>query len=257
MRIATFNINGMNARQKYLLAFLREVQPDVVGIQELKAPDELVPHDELNAAGYQAIVHGQKSWNGVAVLTRVPATVRQVGLPGQERAGARLLAVEVEGLTFATVYVPNGKDVGHGDFGRKLDWLDSLIGHVADHHRPDQPFVLAGDFNLVPAPIDSWNEERLHGKIFHTDEERSRLARLLGWGLHDVWREQRPAEPGFTWWDYRAGAFHRHQGLRIDLILATAPLAGRVRAATLERKFRKKLDGLIPSDHAPTWIDVD
>jgi len=120
----------------------------------------------------------------------------------------------------------------------------------------DEPYVLCGDFNLVPAAIDSWNEERLKGQIFHTDEERSRFERLLDWGLSDLYREHDPGEPGFSWWDYRGGALHKHQGLRIDLILGTAPVRARLRDAVAERRWRKKVEGLTPSDHAPVWVDL-
>lgn len=256
MRIATWNINGLRARVEYVQHWLRAVAPDVVGFQELKLEDERFPHEAFAELGYRALTHGQKSWNGVAVLTKAPATAVQVGLPGQEDSGARLLAVDVSGITFVTIYCPNGKSVDHEDFPKKLAWFDGLAGFVEDRFRADQPLVLCGDFNVVPAPLDSWNEAKLAGGIFHTDEERARIARLLDWGFVDLWRAQKPDEPGHTWWDYRAGAFHKKQGLRIDLVLGTEPIAERVSEVHLERDWRKKVEGLTPSDHAPVWVDL-
>jgi exodeoxyribonuclease-3 len=257
MRIATYNVNGLNARIDYLQHWLRAVQPDVVGLQELKLEDDKFPTAKLAELGYRACTHGQKSWNGVGVLTRVGCEVRQVGLPGQAEMGSRLLAVDVEGITFVTVYCPNGKDVTHEDFPRKLAWYDDLRSWIVMTFDPAQPLVVCGDFNIVPAAIDSWDEAGHAGHIFHTVEERARFAALLDWGLVDVWRAKKPDDPGHTWWDYRAGAFHKKQGLRIDLILATRPVVERVRDVGFSRDWRKKVEGLTPSDHAPVWADLE
>ena len=257
MRIATWNINGMRARLDYVRHWLEAVSPDVVGFQELKMKDDQFPHEAFGELGYRVLTHGQKGWNGVAILSKEPAEARQVGLPGQEDFGSRLLAAEVGGLTFITVYCPNGKSVTHDDFPAKLAWFDSLRSYLDDTFTPEKPVVLVGDFNVVPAAIDSYNEDKLSGHIFHTDEERKRIASLLDWGLVDLWRAERPDEPGHTWWDYRAGAFHKKMGLRIDLLLATPPVADRVRDVGFDRGWRKKVDGLTPSDHAPVWADLD
>lgn len=257
MRIATWNINGLRARLDFLVHWLRARQPDVVGLQELKLEDDQFPSMVLEAEGYHALFHGQKAWNGVAVLTREPAEVVQAGLPGQEEAGARLLTARVRDIDFTTVYVPNGKSTGHEDFPHKLAWLDSLRSWWDECHAADRPAVLCGDFNLCPAGIDSWNEEKLRGRIFHTDEERERFRRLLETGLQDLFRELYPEEQKFSWWDYRAGAFHRGLGLRIDLILGTAPVLARTRSVEIDRDYRKKKDGLIASDHAPVMADLE
>ena len=257
MRVATWNINGLRARFDFLLHWLRARQPDVVALQELKLEDGEFPHLELEAAGYQAVTYGQRAWNGVAVLARHRPTVVCRGLPGQEALGARLLTVATaDGLHVASVYCPNGKHVGHPDFLRKLAWLDGLAVHLASAHSPDQPLVIGGDFNLCPAPIDSWNEAALAGRIFHTAEERTLFARILAWGLVDVFRDCRPGVQAFSWWDYRAGAFHKGQGLRIDLLLTTRPVLPRVRSVEIDRDYRKKKEGLIPSDHAPVIVDL-
>ena len=257
MRLATWNVNGLRARLEYVLLWLKDRQPDVVGLQELKMTEDKFPHAELEAAGYRAVVHGQKAWNGVAILAREEPEVTQVGLPGQEEMGARLITATVSGVSFTTVYVPNGKSVEHDDFGKKLAWLDALREHFDRTQQPGGPGVICGDFNICPEPIDSWNDDALYGRIFHTDEERARIRDLLDWGFHDVFRERHPDEQLFSWWDYRAGAFPRGQGLRIDFLLTTETVAPCVRSAEIDRDFRKKKEGLTPSDHAPVLIDLD
>ena len=258
MRIATWNVNGLRARIDFVRAWLRERQPDVVGLQELKTTDEQLPREDLEAEGYHVLAHGQKSWNGVAILTREPAELVQVGLPGQEEMGARLIGARVAGgLSFTTVYVPNGKTVEHADYPRKLAWMETLAEHFASKHGPDDDLVLCGDFNVCPTPLDTWNEAKLGGSILHSEPERERLRRLLDWGLRDVFRERHPESAEFSWWDYRFGAFHRGQGLRIDFLLATPRVLERVRRVEIDREWRKKHDGLTPSDHTAVWADLD
>ncbi len=257
MRVATWNVNGFKARLEFVKLWIQQRKPDVVGLQELKLVNEQFPHAEFEALGYHAAVHGQKGWNGVGILTREAVVVRQQGLPGQEALGARLLHVELDGLTFVTVYCPNGKTIEHEDYGRKLAWLDDLAAYVERALPASRSTVLCGDFNLCPAPIDSWNEAALAGRIFHTDAERSRFRRLLAQGFVDVFRACHPDTQAFSWWDYRAGAFHQKQGLRIDLVLATQPVMARVRNVEIDREYRKKKDGLTTSDHAPVIADLE
>jgi exodeoxyribonuclease-3 len=257
MRVATWNVNGLRARLDFVRLWLRERRPDVVGIQELKLSDEQFPREELAADGWQTVVHAQKAWNGVAILSRERATLVRAGLPGRDGDGARLLTARVGGLSFTTAYVPNGKSTAHADFKEKLAWLDALSAYIRETHDPGRPAVLCGDFNICPAGIDSWNEEDLAGGIFHTDEERERVQALLQWGFRDLFREIHPDRAAFSWWDYRAGAFHRGHGLRLDLLFATEALRRRVRAVEIDRDWRKKHDGLTPSDHAPVWADLD
>ncbi|MFK7987362.1 MAG: exodeoxyribonuclease III [Sandaracinaceae bacterium] len=255
MRIATWNINGLRARLDYVGHFLRDVSPDVIGFQELKMEDTKFPHEAFEEMGYRALTHGQKSWNGVAILTKEEASLVQTGLPGQEEMGARLIAADVGGIRFATVYCPNGKTLEHEDFQRKLAWFDDLRGWL-DTQDASAPLVLCGDFNIVPEPLDSWSEEKLGGGIFHTAAERARFQALRDWGFSDLFRHLRPEEAGHSWWDYRAGAFHKRMGLRIDMLLATAPVTERAESAHLLRDWRKKVEGLTPSDHAPVWVDL-
>lgn len=256
MRIATWNINGLRARLDYLKLWLEARQPDLVGIQELKLVDEHFPAGEFEALGYRSAAFGQKSWNGVAILSRQPLEEVERGLGGQEELGARVLSARSGGLRFTTVYVPNGKSVEHDDFPRKLAWLDALAAHWKSARRADEPAVLCGDLNLCPTGLDSWNEQGFRGRIFHTDDERQRFRALLEAGLLDLFREQHPETRAYSWWDYRGGAFHKKQGLRIDLVLGTPPVRARLRAAGIDRDWRKKQQGLTPSDHAPVWVDL-
>ena len=256
MRIATWNINGLRARLPFVVHWLRERKPDVVALQELKLVEEQFPHEIFGDEGYQAFVLGQKSWNGVAVLSRRGGEVLQRGLPGQEAAGARCLAVLVEDLVVTSVYCPNGKSVGHPDFPRKLEWFDALCEHLRTRWDSGEAFVLGGDFNLCPTPLDSWNETGLRGQIFHTDEERERFQRILDWGLRDLFRLRFPDTAAFSWWDYRGGAFHKRQGLRIDFLLGTESVAQRLESAEIDREYRKKKDGHTASDHAPVMAEL-
>jgi len=257
VRIATWNVNGLRARLPFLLAWLAERQPDVVGLQELKATNDQFPRAELAAAGYHAVVHGQAGWNGVAVLSREAAEPLELGLPGHDALGARLVTARVGALDFTTLYVPNGKAVDHGDFPLKLAWLDALAAHLREACDAARPRIVCGDLNVCPAPLDSWNEAELHGSIFHTDAERGRFAALLDTGLVDLLRVAHPTERLYTWWDYRGGAFHRGQGLRIDFLLGSPALVPGLRAAHVDREYRKKRDGLTPSDHAPVVVEFD
>ena len=255
MRIATWNVNGLRARLDFVRIWLETRQPDVVGLQELKVGDDEFPGGAFEDLGYDAVCHGQKGWNGVAILTRHPAESIERGLPGQEGFGARLVGARIRGLTFTTVYCPNGKELTHEDFPAKLAWYDDLA--AAWSPGAGVPAVLCGDFNVVPAPLDTWRGEAGDGRIFHTVEERQRLEALLGLGLHDLYREIHPESRAFSWWDYRGGAFHRGQGLRIDFLLGTRPVLDRVTHAEIDRDFRKKKEGLTASDHAPVIVDLD
>ena len=255
MRIATWNINGLRARLDFVRIWLEARRPDVVGLQELKVGDDEFPGGAFEDLGYEAVCHGQKGWNGVAILTRHPAESVERGLPGQEGFGARLVGARIRGLTFTTVYCPNGKELTHEDFPAKLAWYDDLA--AAWSPGTGVPAVLCGDFNVVPAALDTWRGEQGDGRIFHTVEERQRLEALLGLGLHDLYREVHPESRAFSWWDYRGGAFHRGQGLRIDFLLGTRPVLDRVTHAEIDRDFRKKKEGLTASDHAPVIVDLD
>ena len=266
MTIATWNINGMQARLGFVLHWLAARTPDIALLQELKVPDDRFPHEELEAAGYRALVHGQKSWNGVAILTR-QETVRGAevtcrGLPGLEEQGARMLSARVEAdglgaLDCVSVYVPNGRTVEHPEFGHKLAFLDGLVSFAERELHPARPQIIGGDFNLCPGALDTWDEEAWHEKIFHTAEERKRYEALIGLGTVDLFRARYPELRLFSWWDYRAGNFHKNLGLRIDLLLGTPPVAERTAGVTIDRDYRKKQDGMIASDHAPVIVELN
>lgn len=256
MRIATWNINGIRARLEFVGDWLRERKPDIVGLQELKAPDDELPLDEIAQLGYHVVAHGQPAWNGVAVLSREPVEVTQVGLPGREDDGARLLAVAAGDLHFVTVYCPNGKSVDHPDFSRKLAWFDALHAFIDARYTPQDRLIVAGDFNVVPAAADSWSEDLLEGSVFHTVAERERIAWFANWGLRDTWRTRNPDAPGFTWWDYRGNALKKKRGLRIDFLLATAPVDQHVTFVQPDAEWRAYRGELIASDHAPVYLDL-
>jgi exodeoxyribonuclease-3 len=256
VRIATWNVNGLRARQDLLAHWLAARKPDVVALQELKLTDDQFPRSELEALGYHAAVHGEKSWNGVAILARKPLEVEQVGLPGSD-LGARLVTARVEGLSVTSVYCPNGKAVSHPDFPRKLAFFDALAAYWTAHHPADEPALLCGDFNVCPGALDSWNEAAFRGMIFHTEDERSRFQALIAAGLVDLFRARNPELQAFTWWDYRGGAFHKREGLRIDLVLGTPPVQRRVTSVEIDRDYRKKQGGFTASDHAPVIVDLN
>jgi len=257
MRVATWNVNGLGARLAFALHWLAARSPDLVGLQEIKMTDEQFPHLAFEAAGYRALTHGQKAWNGVAILARQDLELVDRGLPGQEDLGARFLHARVGGLDFVTVYCPNGKHLGHEDFPRKLAWLDALADHLAQTLEPTRPAIVGGDFNVCPSGLDTWDEASHEGAIFHTEDERRRFQRLLDGGLIDAFRALYPDRRAFSWWDYRGGAFHKQQGLRIDLLLATAPAMKRISSVEIDRDYRKKKDGLVASDHAPVIAELE
>lgn len=256
MRIATWNVNGLRARLEFVLAWLDDRKPDVVGLQELKMMDDQFPVDVFHEAGYRVETHGQKAWNGVAILTRSEAELVQTGLPGQEDFGARLITVQVEGLRFTTVYCPNGKTLDHEDYPRKLAWFDALREHLAASGDPTHEEVICGDFNICPTDLDTWDPQNHQDGIFHTAAERERLEALSHWGLKDLFRKLHPEERSYSWWDYRGGAFHRGHGLRIDFILGTQSVEQRLESIVIDRDWRKKRGELKASDHAPVYADL-
>ncbi|MBI2569428.1 MAG: exodeoxyribonuclease III [Candidatus Schekmanbacteria bacterium] len=257
MRIATWNVNGLRARLDLVRQWLADRQPDCVALQELKTAADQFPERELEESGYSSYFLGQKAWNGVAVLTKTSAAVLASGLPGMEGAGSRFLGVSVGDLRIFSAYCPNGKDIAHRDFALKLRWLERLRDFLETSCSAADPIFLCGDLNVAPAALDTCDEAASQGQLFHTSAERQSFRDLLAWGLDDVFRAQHPQAREFTWWDYRAGAFHRDIGLRIDFLLATRPASVRVRNVVIDRDYRKKKDGFTPSDHAPVFADLE
>lgn len=246
--IATWNVNSIRARIAHLTTWLKDAAPDVVGIQETKVQDADFPLAELEALGYHTLYSGQKSYNGVALLSKEPATLIATALPGFDDPQRRVLAAKVAGITLLNLYVPNGSEVGSEKYAYKLAWLDALGDWVASLAADGAPLMLVGDFNIAPDDRDVHDPDAWRGKILCSDDERQRLNRLLELGLTDVFRQFEQAPGSFSWWDYRGGGFRRNEGLRIDLILASAVLAERCAACAVDlapRRWEK------PSDHAP------
>jgi exodeoxyribonuclease-3 len=253
MRIATWNVNSVKARRERLLAWLARTRPDVACLQELKVEDGAFPHDDVRAAGYHAVVHGQRAYNGVAILSREEATDVQVGLAdGVDDPQARLLSARVGAVRVLSVYVPNGGEPGSDKFRYKLEWLARLERYLRARCDPAAPLALCGDLNVAPDALDVARPEAWNDTVLCLPEVRAGFARLLAWGLVDCFRAQHPEGGHYSWWDYRMLGFPKNNGLRIDHVVATAPLASRCRAATIDRDERK---GTLPSDHAPVVVD--
>jgi exodeoxyribonuclease-3 len=257
MRIATWNVNSAKQRLPRLLPWLDERSPDVVCLQETKLADDAfrdLVGDELADRGYEVAAHGEASWNGVAILSRVgleEVVPGLTGAPGFPRPEARALAATCGGIRVHSVYVPNGREPGSEHYEYKLAWLAALRDVVA---AGPEAAVVCGDVNIAPTDADVFDPEAYAGETHVTPPERAALAELQALGLRDVVRDRWPDERVFTYWDYRAGMFHRDLGMRIDLILASAPVATRARAAWVDRLARK---GKGPSDHAPVIVDLD
>jgi exodeoxyribonuclease-3 len=257
VRIATWNVNSVKQRVPRLLPWLDERRPDVVCLQETKLADEAFAEllaDELADRGYEFAAHGEATWNGVAILSRVGLDDVQAGLaggPGFPDQEARAVAATCGGIRVVSVYVPNGRVPDSEHYRYKLDWMASLREMVA---RGPEATVVLGDFNIAPADEDVFDPDAYIGQTHVTPPERESLAELEAVGLHDVVRDHWPNETVFTYWDYRAGMFHQDLGMRIDLVLASDPVASRVQAAWVDRQARK---GSGPSDHAPVIVDLD
>ncbi len=257
VRVATWNVNSVKQRVPRLLPWLDQRQPDVVCLQETKLADDAFTKllgDELAGRGYALGLHGEVQWNGVAILSRVgldDVVTGISGAPGFPAPEARAVAATCGGIRLHSVYVPNGRVPGSDHYRYKLAWLAALREVVA---AGPEAAIVCGDMNIAPADADVFDPGAYIGQTHVTAPERAALAELQALGLRDVVRDRWPGERVFTYWDYRAGMFHRDLGMRIDLVLATAPVAGRVRAAWVDRQARK---GTAPSDHAPVIVNLD
>jgi len=257
VRLATWNVNSVRQRVPRLLPWLDERRPDVVCLQETKLSDDAfldLLGDELAARGYAVAVHGEATWNGVAILSREGLDDVVAGLPGAPgfpHPESRAISAVCAGIRVVSVYVPNGRAPGSEHYAYKLAWLASLREMVA---AGPEATVVCGDMNIAPTDDDVFDPGAYVGQTHVTAPERAALAELIGLGLRDVVRDRWPDERVFTYWDYRAGMFHQDLGMRIDLVLAGASVASRVRAAWVDRQARK---GSGPSDHAPVIVDLD
>ena len=256
MRIATFNVNGINSRLPALLQWLEETRPDVACLQELKAPQEKFPEMEIRAAGYCPIWQGQKSWNGVAILARgVEPQELQRGLPGDpEDEQSRYLEAAVNGILVACLYLPNGNPAPGPKFDYKLRWFERLQRRAQELIDTGAPVVIAGDYNVMPTERDVYKPERWVDDALFRPETREAYRRLLAQGWTDALRTMHPDEVIYTFWDYFRDAYGRNAGLRIDHLLLSPALAPKLKAADVDRDVRGRVK---PSDHAPTWIELD
>jgi exodeoxyribonuclease-3 len=277
MRIATWNVNSLKARMDRVLEWLERGQPDVLLMQETKLADDDAPLLPLRMRGYELVHHGEGRWNGVAIASRLPIAADSVvtnfgdGPVRNSAAGAaatslaeedfnpfdeaRMLSAVAGGVRFVSLYAPNGRSVDSVFYTGKLAWFERLARWLADNASAAKELVVGGDLNVAPADIDVWDARAVHGGTHVSGPERDAFARLLDWGLVDAYRANRPEPDRFTWWDYRAGNFHKNLGMRIDHLLLSRPLAARVVWAEIDREARKGVP--IPSDHAPLFIDVD
>jgi exodeoxyribonuclease III len=256
MRIATFNINGINGRLSLLLEWLESTRPDVVCLQELKAPDEKFPEAALERAGYGAVWHGQKSWNGVAILQRgrVPVETRR-GLPGDpDDTHSRYIEAAVNGVLVGCIYLPNGNPAPGPKFDYKLAWFERLQAHAQSLLDAKVPAVLAGDYNVMPTDIDVYAPERWRDDALFRPEVREAFAKLVAQGWTDAVRTLHPDKRIYTFWKYWRNSFGRDAGLRIDHFLLSPAVAKRLSLCGVDREARAQEGS---SDHGPVWIELD
>lgn len=268
MRIATWNVNSLAARIDKVWWWLERARPDVLLLQETKLSDEDAPHAAFEEHGYQLAHHGEGRWNGVAIASRVgldeveanfgePRQAPRTSDVGDDEplAEARMISALCGGVRVVSLYAPNGRKLDSPFYEAKLAWFARLRRWLDEKRSPTEPLLLGGDYNVAPADGDVWDPAAVHGGTHVSAREREAFARLCEWGLVDAYRAQRKEPNRFTWWDYRAGAFHKNLGMRIDHLLVTPALASRVVWAEIDREARKGKP--TPSDHTPLLVDVD
>lgn len=253
MRIASWNVNSLNVRLPHLLEWLPQAAPDVVALQETKLEDARFPLEALQAAGYQCAYSGQKTYNGVALLSRTPIEDVQAGIPGFEDDHRRVLAATIDGVRVVNLYVVNGKAVGDVKYEHKLRWMAAVHDWLRDELGRHPKLVVLGDFNVAPDDRDVHDPKRWHEKILCSTPERQALVDILSLGLHDSFRLHHDDDGHYSWWDYRLAAFRRGWGLRIDLVLVSDALRDACPAAGIDREPRTWER---PSDHTPVWCEL-
>jgi len=254
MRIATWNVNSLKVRLPHVLAWLATHQPDVLCLQETKVEDTKFPAGDILAAGYHPLYSGQKTYNGVAILSKVAATDALPAVPGYADPQKRVLAATVDGVRIVCLYVPNGQSIESDKYRYKLDWLTAVTAWLAGEFATHPRLVVVGDFNIAPEDRDVHDPKAWEGQVLCSAPERKAFADLLVVGFKDSFRLFDQPANSFTWWDYRMNAFRRKMGLRIDHVLVSAALAAQCRACTVDTEPRKSER---PSDHAPVYADVD
>ena len=254
MKIATWNVNSLNVRLPQVVAWLAAAQPDVLALQETKLIDEKFPVDEIAAAGYQSVFSGQKTYNGVAILSKRPAVEVVKDLPGLDDPQRRVLAALYGDVRVLNLYIPNGESVASDKYQYKLGWLDALVAFIAEEIKRYPKLVVLGDFNIAPDERDVYDPQIWTGKVLFSTPEREAFQRLLAAGMCDTFRLFDQEERQFSWWDYRMNAFRRNMGLRIDHILASKPLCEQCRSCVIDRQPRQNER---PSDHAPVMAEFN
>ena len=254
LKVASWNVNSLNVRLPHVLAWCDAAEPDILGLQETKLTDDRFPVDALLDAGYQSVFSGQKTYNGVALLSRETATDLVTDVPDLDDPQRRIIAATVGDIRVINLYVVNGSEVGSEKFAYKLDWLDKVTRWMADEMKAHDKVVVMGDFNIAPDDRDVHEPEGWHQRILCSTPERNALKRILDLGLTDTFREFEQAEKTWSWWDYRQAAFRRNLGLRIDLVLASDALAKSCTASYIDKEPRRQER---PSDHAPAVAEFD
>ncbi|MBK6982600.1 MAG: exodeoxyribonuclease III [Betaproteobacteria bacterium] len=253
MKLATWNVNSLKVRLPHLLEFLARHSPDALCLQETKCEDAAFPASAVEAAGYRWVHDGQKTYNGVAILSREEPRNVTRGIPGFADLQKRVIAADVGEARVVSVYCPNGQSVGSDKYDYKLRWFEALAGWLAGELAPGRSVAVLGDYNVAPEDRDVHDPEAWRGQVLVSDAEREALGALLGLGFSDAFRLFEQPENSFSWWDYRMAAFRRNMGLRIDHILLSPALAGRCRSCTID-VLPRKLER--PSDHAPVLCEI-
>ncbi|MFQ5354897.1 MAG: exodeoxyribonuclease III [Mariprofundaceae bacterium] len=251
MIITSWNVNSLNVRLPHVLEWLDQTKPDILALQETKLPDERFPRDAIEAAGYNVCFSGQKTYNGVAILSKGQAQNIKTDLVGLNDPQRRFLAASIDDVRILNVYIPNGQEVGSDKYAYKHDWLDALLITLKAELAEYENIVLLGDFNIAPEDIDIHKPERWRGKIMCSNEERAKFRQVLSLGFNDSVRMLQTDEPMYTWWDYRLAAFPRGWGLRIDHILTSYALTPLECGVGVDMRKKER-----PSDHAPVWLEL-
>ena len=254
MKIATWNVNSLKVRLPHVLDWLATSQADILCLQETKTIDENFPVDDIKAAGYNVVFSGQKTYNGVAIISKKEAGDIVTDVAGLEDPQRRILGATIDGTRILNLYVVNGQEVGSEKYAHKLHWLDRITAHISEQLQQYERFVVLGDFNIAPDDRDVYDPEAWHERILCSTPEREALQKILDLGLADTFRLFDQEKQSYSWWDYRAAGFRRNRGLRIDLVLASKALADTCRACTIDKEPRR-LER--PSDHTPVIAEFE
>jgi exodeoxyribonuclease-3 len=255
--VVTWNVNSLKARMERVVPWVQDNAPDVLCLQETKMAQDAFPTEVFAELGYESAHVGEGRWNGVAIMSKVGLDDVAAGFTDDDEpdAEARLVWATCGGVRIACAYVPNGRSLDNDHYRYKLEWLARLRRNLVDGHDPQAPLVVTGDFNIAPDDRDVWDPAAFEGATHVSEPERQALAGLMEWGLVDVFRQHHDEAGVFSWWDYRGGSFHKGEGMRIDLVLASAPLAGHCTSIRIDRNARKGKP--TPSDHAPVLAEFD